>query len=75
MLLTSNGTARSGDRVRAVRSPSIVPDMGMGLGGRIILGDCVAALNDLQRDSEEGAIATEALHQLARIQRTQRAPL
>jgi DNA repair exonuclease SbcCD nuclease subunit len=46
--------------------------LGAGSG---YLANVVAALNDLQRDSEEGAIATEALHQLARIQRTQRAPL
>jgi len=44
---TTNGTARSGARVRAVRSPSLVPDQGMGLAGRIILGDCIAAMESL----------------------------
>ncbi|QCI65590.1 site-specific DNA-methyltransferase [Phreatobacter stygius] len=44
-----NGTARSGDRVRAVRSPSLVPSdsAGLGFGSRIVLGDCIQVLDAL----------------------------
>lgn len=47
-----NGTARSGDRVRAVRSPSLAPQPDASLApGRILLGDCVAQMNALPAGS------------------------
>jgi modification methylase len=51
--LSLNGTARSGDRVRAVRSPSLVPcdEPSLRLDDRIIRGDCVAAMNALPAGS------------------------
>ena len=46
-----------------------VAALGAGTG---YLANVVASLRDLQVTADQGAIATEALHQLARIQRAQR---
>jgi modification methylase len=51
MQASSNGIARSGNRVRAVRSPPLAPTEGLGLSGQIILGDCVEALEALAPQS------------------------
>jgi modification methylase len=54
---SSNGSARSGARVRAVRSPSLAPQGETGLADRIIVGDCVAALAALPARSVDAIFA------------------